>query len=498
MNKVNVFRIQHRPNAKKPYIVKWRVDGRDKSNAFRTLREAEAKKRKLENAKENGLPFSPTTGEPVEWGAGKITFAECVYEMSTIKSKKWQPRSTESFADAISLSIINLISDRYKSPNERSTRNKIARDYMVAYEGTPLPLSNESAGILDRLKKHSLPLYQIEGKILEEHMTFLAHLSNGEGFVANKTFTRRKQALHQALEYAYKKKYIKENPMDRVEFDLGKNDDAIKPERVLTKDECRELTNKVKSLPSEKYPGLANMASVFMSIIWLAGLRPSEVAGLKKQQVILGDVREIHVEKASVTVRSTSTRDGKSYSYKEPKGRAKGSRRVVPINDELAKILAPYVKTYKNDEFIFPQPLAKGQDTSREVRPVPTDTIASYFEKCRPSEDVSLYTLRHTNASILIAAGYNVIEVAKRLGHSAEVCMRIYAHIFKDKEGHDTSKEDLFLGKSKLTEWKYGENNPWPMPKPALKKMQKAAKKAPIKSVKAKNGSAGSRTKKGK
>ena len=76
--------------------------------------------------------------------------------------------------------------------------------------------------------------------------------------------------------------------------------------------------------------------------------------------------------------------------------------------------------------------------------------------------------------------------------------MRIYAHIFKDKEGHDTSKEDLFLGKSKLTEWKYGENNPWPMPKPALKKMQKAAKKAPIKSVKAKNGSAGSRTKKGK
>jgi integrase len=483
MNKIDIFQIQHRPNSNKPYIVKWRVNGRDKSRAFFTKKEAEKIKRKLERAKEDNLDFSPDTGEPIEWAAGDMTFVDCVSEMTKIKSKKWAEASNESYADAIGLSIFFLVRERHRNLANRRIRLKVARDFIVNYKGTPRNMTEEEAAELAILKRYSLPLKEIKGKVLEDNLQFISTLENGKQ-TKPRTYFRRKQALHQTLEYAYKKEYIKENPLDRTIFEREKIADEIPPDRVLSKGECRKVTKKIATMGSSRSSDLPKMASVFMSIMWLAGLRPGEVAALRKSHIRLGKHNEIKVEKSVTSIRPTSSALGKNYAINRAKARKEGQFRLVPINTELLKILVPYLDKFSDEDFIFPEPIKNNSSEVSERRPIPTDTIASYFEKARPSKDVSMYDLRHTYASILIAAGYNVVEVAERLGNSPAITMKFYAHIFREQEGHDTSKEDVFLAKASSIDYEYSETPPWGLPskvqspKPALKK---AAKKTPQK-----------------
>jgi integrase len=45
---------------------------------------------------------------------------------------------------------------------------------------------------------------------------------------------------------------------------------------------------------------------------------------------------------------------------------------------------------------------------------------------------VAFHALRHAHASALIAAGVDVVTIARRLGHAnPTVTLRIYAHLFK-------------------------------------------------------------------
>ena len=45
------------------------------------------------------------------------------------------------------------------------------------------------------------------------------------------------------------------------------------------------------------------------------------------------------------------------------------------------------------------------------------------------------YDLRHTCASLMIAAGRPIAEVADHLGHGVDVCARTYAHVIEDMKG---------------------------------------------------------------
>lgn len=80
------------------------------------------------------------------------------------------------------------------------------------------------------------------------------------------------------------------------------------------------------------------------------------------------------------------------------------------------------------------------------VKPMRPDTFSQGFARiCRASgvTGVSLHTLRHFSASMLIASGRDVRTIAGRLGHSdASTTLRVYAHVV---EGRDQDAAD-FLG----------------------------------------------------
>ena len=58
---------------------------------------------------------------------------------------------------------------------------------------------------------------------------------------------------------------------------------------------------------------------------------------------------------------------------------------------------------------------------------------------------ITFHQLRHTNASILISSGEDVVTISGRLGHSDKnITLNTYSHIIKSKEVKVASKMDEF------------------------------------------------------
>jgi integrase len=63
---------------------------------------------------------------------------------------------------------------------------------------------------------------------------------------------------------------------------------------------------------------------------------------------------------------------------------------------------------------------------------------------------VSFHALRHTHASALIAAGVDVVAIARRLGHAnPTVTLRIYAHLFNKDDSAATAAIEAALAPRK-------------------------------------------------
>ena len=55
--------------------------------------------------------------------------------------------------------------------------------------------------------------------------------------------------------------------------------------------------------------------------------------------------------------------------------------------------------------------------------------------------EISLHSLRHTHASVLLAAGVSIHAISERLGHSnVGVTQETYAHVLNELKTADESK----------------------------------------------------------
>ena len=66
------------------------------------------------------------------------------------------------------------------------------------------------------------------------------------------------------------------------------------------------------------------------------------------------------------------------------------------------------------------------------------DSLTAWFKKFITKYNlpsVSIHSLRHTNASLLIANGVNITTVSKRLGHATTATTtKIYAHAIQSAD----------------------------------------------------------------
>ena len=175
-------------------------------------------------------------------------------------------------------------------------------------------------------------------------------------------------------------------------------------------------------------------------ILTLSGLRPGEAFGLKWSD-ITGNT--IGVQRALLTA-------GEKWVIAEPKTRR--SRRTVPLAESTMKALQKHRRlqaqeklkagaNYRDNDFIFANstgmPLDIKNITARHFRKV---LAAASLPKIR------LYDLRHTAATLMLAAGVNPKVASERLGHSTIVLtMDTYSHVLPDMQQDAVDRVDRLL-----------------------------------------------------
>lgn len=216
--------------------------------------------------------------------------------------------------------------------------------------------------------------------------------------------------LQSILAHAVQKDLIAANPAVGLKI---KAPEVQRPLNPLTCQEVEQLRAHLgREIRGEWHPNLAHQTLV--TVLAYTGLRPGEALALT-----WGDVGDqvLHVERAVAlgTVKQTKT-------YR---------RRDVPLSRPVAADLTQLRVAAggpHSRQLVFPRP--DGQPLAdhdwRNLR----RRVLKPAAKQAGRPDFKPYDLRATCASIHIAAGLNIVEVARTLGHSVAMCDKHYARLF--------------------------------------------------------------------
>lgn len=207
--------------------------------------------------------------------------------------------------------------------------------------------------------------------------------------------------LMSALNTAVQRGLIDRNPAATVELPRV----ARFPGRVWT---ARELGEFLELYAEDQLV-------VLFRLMGLLGLRRGEALALTWEHVDL--------EVGELLVAQTLNRVGAEISLGPPKSTS--GRRILALDQGTQNLLrAGYGERESEEPWIFPAasggPLDPAYVSRRFARLVTDSTLPS----------IRLHDLRHTSASIGIAAGESLVEVSRRLGHSSIVVTAdIYSHV---------------------------------------------------------------------
>ncbi|MFQ5556518.1 MAG: site-specific integrase, partial [Acidimicrobiales bacterium] len=106
MQDVKIYGLQHRARSertKRPWIVRWSVEGPQHSRSFRTRVEADRFRSFLVEAQRRGEPFAIDSGEPESWEprAGDVRCHEWARRWLAEHWDEWQPRTRASAVEAL-------------------------------------------------------------------------------------------------------------------------------------------------------------------------------------------------------------------------------------------------------------------------------------------------------------------------------------------------------------------------------------------------------------
>ena len=127
--------------------------------------------------------------------------------------------------------------------------------------------------------------------------------------------------------------------------------------------------------------------------------------------------------------------------------------RVVTVSQTVLNLLKQYRNqqlqqrlklgtAWKNEPYVFVL------EDGTAINPnLPYKWFIKFLERHNLPK-ITFHQLRHTNASIMIASGEDVVTVSGRLGHADKnITLNTYSHIIKSKEKQVASKMDEFYTK---------------------------------------------------
>lgn len=439
--KVQVFALgRPRPGADKAqrrYYVKWRVDGRDRTRSFKTRVEADRFRSGLLTAVQDGQRFDPITGEPSSWleHSGGPTWWGWSQDWLALKWPQWSGHSRRSAVESLTLLTPLLVRDGAPKPPAGLA------DWLrqVGYRPGTTPESSAATW----LERWSIALREIEPSLIEAVLAAVTSRSDG-GATVPAVARRRRGTFGAVLRAAVRRGLLATNPMDRVEWRAPVSAAAIDVATVPAPNDILAIVDHVAALPSSG----ARYAALFAAV-GIAGMRPSEAIGLQAHDLEL-PARGWGLASVRGAVTSPGTRytgDGIVTESKGLKHRAADATREVPLSPVLVRLLRDHLDRFEPvDGRVFSN--ARGRPpTSTNYGPVWLRARAQLWPKGHPLASATVYDLRHAAATMMLRAAVPPAEVARRLGHSVDVLMRVYAGVFDDERERSNQLIDKALRK---------------------------------------------------
>ncbi len=278
------------------------------------------------------------------------------------------------------------------------------------------------------VRGHKLALVPLARLTTADLEAFYAELSDRP--LEARTVRMVHAPLHRALAKAVKDRRLLANPAAGAEL----------PRQTRREMHALDAVQKARLLAASEATG--NRFHALWHVLVNGGLRPNEALALKWEDV---GTDRVHVRRTL-----TPKRKGGGWTLEEPKTRQ--SRRTVTLPVATMEALRWHQaqqavekettgSRYRDRGFVFAgqggEPLNLANLTVRHFKPL----LAAYY----PLPDIRLYDLRHTHASLALAAGVAVHVVSARLGHaSAKMTLDVYAHVLTGQDEDAVARMEAF------------------------------------------------------
>ena len=244
---------------------------------------------------------------------------------------------------------------------------------------------------------------------------------NGRNFktgepLSRKTIIHHVSFISDVFSYAIDMDMLTYNPCEKMKIPhIGEE----KEREIYSPEEFNQLFELLQQAPL-KY-------RVFFTLAVFTGFRRGELLGLEWKDILW--------EENVISVRRTSAYTGAEGQY-TGKTKTKRSQRCNRYPDELFELLKEY-KVWQDEE--RERQGEKWIDTDRlftkwDGRPMNPQTPYGWYKEFCQKHDFrfcNIHSMRHSHASILIAAGVDVATVSADLGHSnCNTTLGIYTHEF--------------------------------------------------------------------
>jgi len=286
-------------------------------------------------------------------------------------------------------------------------------------------------GLLDRYVRPELGairVNQLETRDIQRLYAAMQSQKSLSARIVRHTHATLRQVLEQGVEW----RLIARNPADSLKRKLPKVDEVER--RVLNEVEAAGFLKACAD----------NRRGLIFEFALLSGMRPEEYLALQW--------RDLNFERNTAQVRRALVRHKGSWRFQEPK--TKGSKRSVTIPVSLNRKLAAHKRSqaehrlrigseWQAHDLVFCSefgtPLSIPNLTYRYFRPILTTANL---------QRIRLYDLRHSHATLLLAADEHLKVVSERLGHSTiRLTADTYSHVLESMQQGTASKlENMLYG----------------------------------------------------
>jgi integrase len=249
--------------------------------------------------------------------------------------------------------------------------------------------------------------------------------------------------LRSALSQAVKSNLIHTNPCDAIDLPRHKAREI----QCLTSEQASRLIavqTVTRTEPDGRIVTVENKHRVLFAFMLATGARPSECFAVRWS--------DIDFDRATVTIQRSvewlNKKQGGSWYFKETK--TKSSRRCVPLPASMLQQLREHraaqnealLKRGIRTELVF----ASSDGTPLQRRNLSRRYFKPALRATGLPENLSLYALRHTCATLLLQANVHPKIVAERLGHSSvTLTMDVYSHVLPTMQTEATTHLERML-----------------------------------------------------